>query len=200
MREIVVWGCLLLLAWMLWTRAEAAATFRPLPGPPGGIPAETAGAGDPAARQVTPVRPARLVVPAVGMDAQVIDLGLNQDGTLEVPRDFELAGWWSGGATPGEAGPAVIVGHLDSRRGGAVFKRLPELSPGDEIFVEDADGSSVRFTVTHLEQHPKDAFPTQAVYGPTRGPTLRLVTCGGPFRRGLRSYRDNIIAFAEITP
>ena len=94
----------------------------------------------------------------------------------------------------------MILGHVDSRRGPAVFFDLDELAPGDAIHVDRRDGTTVSYTVERTEQHAKDAFPTQAVYGPTDHPVLRLVTCGGDFDRDQRSYDDNIIVFATLTP
>lgn len=145
-----------------------------------------------------PIEPSRVAVPAIGLDAEVIRLGLNPDGTLEVPSDFSQSGWWTGGSAPGEPGPAVIAGHVDSRSGPAVFYYLRDLSPGDLITVSDENGEEISYEVDRVEQHPKDAFPTQAVYGPTDESTLRLITCGGSFDRSVRSYRDNIIVFASI--
>jgi sortase (surface protein transpeptidase) len=142
--------------------------------------------------------PLHVAVPEIGVDAEVIELGLNSDGTLEVPSDFAQAGWWSGGSKPGEPGPAVIVGHVDSLKGPAVFYRLTELNPGDVIVVADDNGKELRFAVDRLEQHDKNDFPTDAVYTRTNTPTLRLVTCGGSFDESARSYRDNIIVFASL--
>ena len=93
-------------------------------------------------------------------------------------------------------GPAVLAGHVDSTAGPAVFWRLRDLAPGDEVLVDRADGTTARFTVTRVERHPKDAFPTDEVYGPTTGAELRLITCGGEFDRAARSYRDNVVVFA----
>jgi LPXTG-site transpeptidase (sortase) family protein len=143
------------------------------------------------------ISPDRLRIPAIGVEASVIDLGLNPDGTLQVPEDFSQTGWWTGGARPGDRGAAVIVGHVDSRTGPAVFYRLQELRPGDEIQVMNADNQVVRFQVEQLRQVAKDNFPTEMVYGMTPEPTLRLITCGGVFDSASRSYRDNVIVFAS---
>jgi Sortase domain len=140
--------------------------------------------------------PVRVEIPSIGVSAPIIRLGLNSDRTLEVPEDYGDAGWWSGGPRPGEAGPAVIVGHVDSYTGPAVFYRLRELGPGDEVAVVRRDGSRVRFTVQGSEQYPKDEFPTARVYGRTDGPTLRLVTCGGAFDSSTGHYVDNAIVYA----
>jgi hypothetical protein len=140
--------------------------------------------------------PVRIEIPAIGVRAPVIRLGLNRDRTLEVPRRFGDTGWWSGGARPGERGPAVIVGHVDSHTGPAVFYRLGQLRRGDAIRVIRRDGSVVRFVVQRRERHSKRRFPTETVYGPTRVPALRLITCSGAFDRDTGHYLDNAIVFA----
>lgn len=140
--------------------------------------------------------PAALAIPAIDVTASVVDLGLNADRTLEVPQDYGEAGWWAGGAGPGAPGPAVIAGHVDSRDGPAVFYRLRELVPGDEVRLTLDNGSVVRFVVERLERHPKNDFPTESVYGQTPDPTLRLVTCSGDFDAATGHYVDNTIVFA----
>jgi hypothetical protein len=92
----------------------------------------------------------------------------------------------------------VIAGHIDSRRGPAVFFRLRELRPGQEITVARGDGSSVRFAVDGVARYPKQTFPTEAVFGPSPDPLLRLITCGGSFDRSQRSYRDNVVVTARL--
>lgn len=143
------------------------------------------------------VDPERIVIDALDVDADVIDLGIETDGRMEVPTDFDQAGWFTPGPRPGRVGPAVIAGHVDSRSGPAVFYRLTELEPGDEIEVHGEDGEVVTFAVSELEQHPKDEFPTERVYAGTPGAELRLITCGGVFDTDERSYRDNVIAYAD---
>ncbi|MGI8574723.1 MAG: class F sortase [Egibacteraceae bacterium] len=140
--------------------------------------------------------PTFVEVPTIGVRAELVELGLNDDGSLEVPKVFSQAGWWTGGHEPGERGAAVIVGHVDSYRGPAVFFRLRDLARGDEIIVHRRGGSTVSYLVDRIEQHDKGAFPTDAVYGETDEIELRLVTCGGDFDRQARSYRDNLIVFA----
>lgn len=139
--------------------------------------------------------PTRVVVPAIAVDSSLVRLGLDEDGRLEVPDDADDAGWWSGGTAPGARGPAVIAGHVDSATGPAVFYKLRRLHPGNEIVVVGAEGS-VTFTVDRVEQHAKNAFPTERVYGGTDRPTLRLVTCGGRFDRSDGHYDDNVIVYA----
>lgn len=141
--------------------------------------------------------PVRIEIPSLGVRAPIIRLGLNPDRSLEVPKDFGDTGWWSGGSRPGEAGPAVIVGHVDSHTGPAVFYRLSELRKGDTVVVVRRDGSRARFTVQGSERFPKDEFPTARVYGRTDGPTLRLITCGGDFDSSTGHYVDNTIVYAR---
>lgn len=139
--------------------------------------------------------PARVRIPRIGVDAPVVDLGMNADGTLQVP-DWQDAGWWERGPQPGERGPAVIVGHVDSTAGPAIFYRLREVVPGDVIEVDLDGGGATRFVVQRLERFAKDAFPTLDVYGLTPGPELRLITCDGEFDRSTRHYVDNLVVFA----
>jgi sortase (surface protein transpeptidase) len=141
-----------------------------------------------------------LEIPSIGVRTTLVDLGLQADGTLAVPDDFGVAGWWSGGSRPGVAGPAVIVGHVDSYRSAAVFYRLRDLAPGASVLVHRKDGSTVTFAVEGLRQFPKDRLPTAAVYGPTAVPSLRLITCGGTFDRSRHRYEDNVVAFAHLVP
>ncbi len=128
----------------------------------------------------------------------MLPLGLRSDGSIEVPTDFGQTGWWVDGPEPGEVGPAVILGHVDSRQGPAVFFDLRRLQPGDTVHVDRIDGTAVTYAVERIEKHSKDAFPTDTVYGPTPEPVLRLVTCGGDFDRNVRSYEDNVIVFANL--
>jgi Sortase domain len=141
--------------------------------------------------------PTRLRIPLIQVDSGLQALGLAPDSTIEVPPDARVAGWWSGGPRPGQPGPAVVVGHVDSRTGPAVFYRLDELKPGDELFVDRADGTSARFVVTAVDRYEKALFPSELVYYPTLEPKLRLVTCGGPFDPATGHYRDNVVVFAD---
>jgi len=143
--------------------------------------------------------PAVIRIPRLEVEASIIPLGLQEDGSIEVPEDPDQAGWWLGGPEPGETGPAVILGHVDSQEEGpAVFFYLKYLDPGDEIHIDRVDGSTITYVVEATERHDKDEFPTDAVYGPTEQPTLRLVTCGGDFDFGVRTYEDNVIVFASL--
>lgn len=144
--------------------------------------------------------PETVDVPKIGAFSTLVPLGLNADGTIQVPPVSEprQAGWYQLGPTPGEAGPAVILGHVDGNKQEGIFWRLKELAPGDRISVARRDGSTARFVVTRVEQIDKDEFPTDAVYGDTAGPELRLITCGGSFDRAAHSYLDNVIVYAAL--
>jgi hypothetical protein len=143
-------------------------------------------------------RPVRLTVAAIGVDTSLERLDRTADGTLEAPRMWSRAGWYADGVRPGEQGPSVIAGHVDSTTGPAVFFRLHELRPGNAIVITTAAGDRFRFVVDHVRQYPKTDFPAAAVYGPTALPELRLVTCSGDFDRQARSYVDNLVVYAHL--
>jgi sortase (surface protein transpeptidase) len=143
-----------------------------------------------------PPRP-RLRIPEIDVAAHAVDLGLNPDGTLEVPKDYDEVGLWKNGPAPGERGPALIAGHVDSITAPAVFYRLRKLRPGDRIRWEGDDGRIATFKVTRTEEHPKAEFPTARVYGKTRRRELRLVTCSGPADASGRRSLNNLIVFAR---
>jgi sortase (surface protein transpeptidase) len=140
--------------------------------------------------------PVRLRIPSIDVDTGLEALGRAADQSIEVPRHPSSAGWWAGGPRPGQVGPAVILGHVDSRTGPAVFFRLGELEAGDEVLIEREDGTTARFLVTRLDRYHKSEFPGELVYYPTVEPELRLVTCGGPFDPSTGHYRDNLVVFA----
>ncbi|MFE4973877.1 class F sortase [Kitasatospora sp. NPDC056651] len=163
-----------------------------------GTPAAT-GTAPTTPKPYPPSPPTRLLVPSVGVDAPVTGLGLNPDGTVEVPpadRGQDV-GWYRNGPSPGETGPAVLIGHYDTAHGPAVFQQLPKLRPGELIRIRRADGGTVDFKVRTLLQAAKDRFPTEQVYGDTPAPALRLITCGG--RIGSDGHwTDNIIVLADL--
>ncbi|MFI6476511.1 class F sortase [Nonomuraea sp. NPDC050663] len=142
--------------------------------------------------------PTRVIIPRLKVSAPLVVLGIESDGSLAVPPldHANVAGWFSGGPTPGEWGSAVIAGHLDTRTGPAVFARLGELARGDVVGVARADGTVAVFEVRRLERTPKAEFPADRVYGPADGRELRLVTCGGDFDSAKRSYSHNVIVHA----
>jgi sortase (surface protein transpeptidase) len=184
--------------------------------PPAAAPPQTAGPPPAAAvEQPSPESPAETVagpaamaksepvsvdIPKIGARSSLVPLGLNPDDTVQVPPVTEplQAGWYSYGPTPGEVGPSVILGHVDGNKQKGIFFRLKEMVPGDKIAVARKDGLTAHFVVTKVDRVPKDTFPTDAVYGDTAGPELRLITCGGSFDKAARSYRDNVIVFATL--
>ena len=145
--------------------------------------------------------PASLSIPAIDVESELITLGANPDGTLQVPQpgpDYDKAAWFDGSPRPGDVGPAVIEGHVDSAKNGpSVFYSLGELASGDRVDVRRADGTTVVFEVYDVRVVPKDDFPTLEVYGNTEGPELRLITCGGPFDSTAGRYVDNVVVFAR---
>ncbi|MCU7820509.1 class F sortase [Kitasatospora sp. DSM 101779] len=162
----------------------------------------TAGAALPGSApdvQRTASPPVRLLIPRIGVDAPVGPVGLNGDGTVEVPPldRPDRVGWYRDGAAPGLPGPAVLLGHYRTRKGAAVFLQLPKLRPGDTVQVRREDGRTVSYRVRAIRQFPKSAFPTDLVYGDTPDAQLRLVTCGGTIGHD-GHYSDNIVVLADL--
>ena len=160
-----------------------------------------------AAGRVPPLpasRPVSIAIPSIGVTSPVNESGLAADGSLEVPAPgplYDEAAWFDDSVTPGQTGPSVLLGHVDSAANGpSVFYRLGSLRPGDDVVVSRADGSAPTFRVEALRSYPKDAFATDAVYGGTTDPELRLITCGGDFDSAAGSYRDNTVVFARLLP
>lgn len=167
---------------------------------PAGLDPELTARADDGRQTTEPVEsgdPTGVSIPAIGVDSEMVRLGLTAERSMEVPADYSLAGWYVHGPQPGEVGPAVIAGHVSSEDGPGVFYELHELEPGDEIVVDRDGAERVTFEVDRVEQHRKDEFPTDDVYGDTDDSQLRLITCGGEFDRQERSHRDNIIVFAS---
>jgi hypothetical protein len=142
--------------------------------------------------------PTKLIIPKIGLNTGVMKVGLNDDKTIQVPPLFKpVTGWYKFGKAPGEIGPAVIIGHVDTYEGPSVFWRLRELTPGDKITVKRKDGSNVKFKVNKIVQVNKDKFPTKKVYGDTDYPGLRLITCSGTFKSQTLEYTHNTVVFAS---
>ncbi|WP_433544305.1 class F sortase (plasmid) [Streptomyces sp. CA-294286] len=142
----------------------------------------------------------KLSVPAMTIEAPITGLGLDRAGRLATPPvdNPRLAGWYRDGPSPGEAGTALIVGHRDTRTGPAIFLNLNALDPGDTVSVLRADRRTAVFTVDAVRTYKKEAFPDAEVYGKTRRPELRLLTCGGKFDRKT-GYTANVVVFAHLT-
>ncbi len=150
------------------------------------------------AAAVTVAAPIRLVIPAIGVSARLIRVGLTAAGALQAPASTAVAGWYTGGPRPGETGPSVLGGHIDSYRGPGVFFRLRLLRPGDRVYVRRADGTVVVFRVNAVDEYLKNRFPTESVYGPTPDAQLRLITCGGTFDPATGHYLSNVVVYAAL--
>lgn len=139
--------------------------------------------------------PQKISIPAINAQSSLVPLGLNPDGTAEVPplNQPQQAGWYKLGPKPGQVGPAVILGHINGDHHPGIFAHLSQLKPGDEIDVD-----AFKFTVTEVQDASKGAFPANRVYGTTTDPELRVITCGGSFDYASGNYRDNIIVYAHL--
>ncbi|MBQ1056618.1 class F sortase [Micromonospora sp. C32] len=173
----------------------STSTTPPQPGASAAPATERPGAAGAALPRSAPVR---VTIPRIAVDAEIVPVATDADGALEVPplERPEVTGWYHPGPAPGQAGNAVLVGHVDSQHGPAVFFDLGRLRPGDTIRVLRADGRTATFTVDGVGAYPKERFPTARVYGGDAAPRLRLITCGGRFDPGTGSYPDNIVVFA----
>lgn len=141
--------------------------------------------------------PARVVIPAIEVDARLVRLGLAPDGSMQVP-DRGFAGWYVEGPRPGHDGPAVIAAHVDSRAGPDVFHRLQELAPGDRVHISYDSGDEVTFVVASSVRTPKEELPVEDIWPLTNTRLLTLVTCGGDFDRSVGHYRDNVIVYTTL--
>ncbi len=180
------------------TSSDTAARVVPPPSP----------VATPTGRPVLPVtmsalqqapKPVWLTIPAIGVKAPIINLGLNKNGTLQVPSTTTVVGWYTGSPRPGATGSAVIAGHVDSYTGPGVFFWLKKMRPGERIYVRRADGTLAVFTVTAIRIFTKSNFPTALVYGPVPDAELRLITCGGTFDHARRSYLSNVVVYARLS-
>ncbi|MET3453424.1 class F sortase [Curtobacterium sp. 1544] len=182
------------------TSGTAGAPAAPATSSPSSGSNGTAGFQDPAApTDRSDATPVSVTIPAIGVSSSLEDLHRGAAGELDPPKDWDSAGWFSDGIVPGEVGPAVIAGHVDSPTAAAVFFRLDELVAGDEIHVAMSDGTTRTFTVDRSERAAKSAFPTSDVYGTAPTPQLRLITCDGTFDTATGHYTDNLIVFADLS-
>lgn len=177
------------------------------PAPTEGSVTTDDGGGSPPSPEVAQALPAAepvaVRIPSIGVDSAVHGLGLNDQGSLEVPSGerYDEVAWYDGSPTPGEVGPAVLEGHVTgSGHTPSVFFELGDVRPGDSVEVDREDGSTATFEVTRVESAPKADFPRIDVYGATAGPELRVITCGGTYDEGARRHLDNVIVFAELVP
>jgi sortase (surface protein transpeptidase) len=151
-------------------------------------------------RQREPL-PIRVEIPQIGVRTKIMKLGLTADRTVQVPpydRADEV-GWYDESPVPGDIGPSVLIGHIDSPSGPAVFYRLASLGAGDKIRVTRSDGSTAVFRVSRVRTVAKNRFPTRSVYGNLHYPGLRLITCGGQYVASAGGYQANTIVYARLT-
>ena len=178
------------------TPAQAGATYIP----PSMTTVAPRLASDPRAKPLARSAPVQIRIPGIGVNAPVMKVGRDADGTVQVPplEEHNLTGWYEYGPAPGQRGPAVILGHVDSTTGISVFYYLKNMHVGDKVYVTLADGKVAAFAVDGLQQVAKDAFPTASMYGKSGYPSLRLITCGGPFDKATGHYVDNVIVYAHL--
>jgi hypothetical protein len=148
--------------------------------------------------KLPPSKPKSIKIDSIGVSANTSELDLNPDKTLQTPSDYEKVGWYIHSPTPGEIGPSVMVGHLDSARAAAVFYKLKNIKAGDKIEISREDGSIATFKVDALETFSQDNFPTDKVYGPINNAGLRLITCAGKYNIFEGHYSDNLVVFASL--
>jgi sortase (surface protein transpeptidase) len=163
-------------------------------------PVSTAGkpAGAPGVKAAARSVPVALSIPAIGVSVPLSELGLNPDGTVQVPTNFQEPGWYEFGPSPGQVGSAVILGHVDSYQGPAVFFQLRTLRPGDDVEVTLADGVVAHFVVRQVAMYLKANFPTVSVYGSHGYSALQLVTCGGVFDSQTGHYLSNVVVYTSL--
>ena len=181
-------------------RTPAAAGYSPELGISAGPPIPSVPARDRSRTSYAVAPPVEIDIPAIDVRTRLVGLRKDRDGALQVPEDPQRAGWYRQGFAPGEDGPAVITGHVDSYVGPGVFARLEDMQPGQLIHVRRADGTVATFAVNAVGTFRKSEFPTERVYVGDGQPGLRLVTCGGAFDEDARSYVDNVVVFATPVP
>jgi sortase (surface protein transpeptidase) len=200
-RRRLLAGLLAILALTLgvsgWAR-QTRHNSEPVRGP---VAASTSTAGAPSDathEQAHDARPTHLRISSIDVSAAITSLGIKPDRTVEVPDNPDEVGWYRLGSLPGQAGSAVILGHVDSTKGPAVFYRLRSLTPGATVEVENSDGSVIRFEVTSIATYDNEDFPARKVYRPGGRPGLALVTCGGRYDAAHGGYQANVVVFAAL--
>jgi Sortase domain len=190
--SLIAFGALAILI------AVLAQQHAPAPAPSAAGKIGPAAAKGPRLRQSPPVS---VAIPAIGVQSNLLRLGRNEDGTMQVPdlsTQANLAAWYKYSVTPGQIGTAVIEGHVDSYEGPAVFFRLGALKPGNHIDVTLADGVTAVFRVTGVREYAKAEYPASIIYGPSDYAALRVITCGGTFDPTTGHYLSSVVVFASL--
>jgi hypothetical protein len=202
---VVVFGLCLLAAGTLMVAHALGSPVGPPPEAvkvPGSVTtAVPTPAAAPTAAPLAASAPVWIEIPALTVSAPVMQLGLNSDGSVQVPPlgNHNLAGWYRGSVTPGQAGSSIILGHVDTYAGPSVFFSIKTLRPGQRIDIVRANGGTAVFAVDGVREVAKATFPASSVYGNVSYPGLRLITCGGPFDDATGEYLDNIVVYAHLT-
>lgn len=142
--------------------------------------------------------PVRLRIPDISVNTNFVPLGLQDNGEIETPEGYTEVGWYTNGPTPGEIGPSVVLGHVDSHDGPGVFMYLGQLKEGDVVYVDRKDGTTATFRVTALERYNRDEFPTQKVYGDLPYAGIRLITCSGTYDYETLAYSRVLVVYGEL--
>ncbi|MPY47350.1 class F sortase [Streptomyces acidicola] len=187
-------------ALLIHNSMESRADLKPQTPPPVVAPATpraTASAADPALPRSVPER---ISIPQIGVNAPFTGLSIGASGQLNPPPadDTNLVGWFRDGASPGERGSSIVVGHVDTKTGPAVFARLEELRSGSTVRITRADGIVASFKVDSVKSFSKADFPNKRVYADASSPELRLITCGGAYNKSTREYEENVVVFAHL--
>ncbi|MEV7040263.1 class F sortase [Amycolatopsis sp. NPDC051061] len=197
---VALLAALVVLALTLGGDGSETSTAQPPPAQPVAVNPEFAAGEQDAVAALPESDPVSIDIPKIGAHSSLVPLGVNADNTIQVPPVTTplQAGWYTYAPTPGEVGPAVVLGHVDGNHQKGIFYRLKELAAGDRVSIARQDGTTALFQVTKVHQVPKQDFEKEGVYDDTAGPELRLITCGGVFDRSAHNYVDNIVVYAQL--
>jgi sortase (surface protein transpeptidase) len=197
---VALLAALVVLALTLGGGGSETSTAQPPPAQPVAVNPEPAAGEQDAVAALPESDPVSIDIPKIGAHSSLVPLGVNADNTIQVPPVTTplQAGWYTYAPTPGEVGPAVVLGHVDGNHQKGIFYRLKELAAGDRVSIARKDGTTALFQVTKVHQVPKQDFEKEGVYDDTAGPELRLITCGGVFDRSAHNYVDNIVVYAQL--
>lgn len=197
---VALLAALAVLALTLGSGSEPSTAQPPPSAQPVVVQPQPTSAAQDAVAALPKSEPVSIDIPKIGAHSSLVPLGLNPDDTIQVPPVTTplQAGWYTYAPTPGEVGPAVVLGHVDGNHQKGIFFHLKELASGDRVSVARKDGSTALFEVTKVHQVPKKDFEAEGVYDDTAYPELRLITCGGVFDRSAHNYVDNIVVYARL--